>query len=127
MARDAVHTDKAPGAIGPYSQAVKANGFVFTAGQIGVDPVTGELAEGIEAQTRQALENIKQVLEAAGTNMDNVVKTTVFLGNIDDFAAMNEVYVTFFSEPRPARSAFQAGHLPRGALVEIETITKLPD
>lgn len=127
MSKQAVKTENAPGAVGPYSQAIIANGFVFTAGQLGMlagttTPVDG----GIQAQTKQALENIKTVLEAAGTSLDNVVKTTVFLHDMNDFAAMNEVYTTFFNAPLPARSAVQVARLPLDGLVEIETIAILP-
>ena len=106
-----------------YSQGVLAGGkFLFTAGQLGVDPKSGELADGLRAQTQQALENIRAVLKAAGADMSNVVKVTVLMDNIDDFAAMNKVYTTFFPESPPARTAFEAARLPLGALVEIEAI-----
>lgn len=118
-----IATDKAPAALGPYSQAVRANGFVFASGQLGLDPAVGELVEGgIQAQTRQALENAKAVLEKAGLSLATVVKTTVFLNDIGDFAAMNEVYGQYFSENAPARSAVQVGALLKGGLVEIEMI-----
>ena len=118
------NTDKAPAAIGPYSQAISANGMLFASGQVPIDPATGEFVPGgITEQTRQVLTNIKAILEAAGLTMDNVVKTTVFLQNMSDFAAMNAVYAEFFTEGQyPARSAVEVGALPRGALVEIETI-----
>lgn len=123
-----IKTDKAPGGAGPYSQAIVANGFVFTSGQVALDPKTNTLvAGGIQDQTRQVLTNIKAVLEAAGSDLDHVVKTTVFLADIEDFKAMNEVYVTFFTSDRPARSAFQVGHLPLDALIEIETVALLKD
>ncbi len=118
----AVESPDAPKAIGPYSQAIIANGFVFTAGQIGTDPKTGTLAEGIEAQTEQALKNIAAVLKAAGSSMENVVKTTVFLADINDFAKMNEIYAKHFKAPFPARSTVQVAKLPRDARIEIETI-----
>ena len=102
----AISTEKAPAAIGPYSQAIEANGFVYASGQLPIDPATGEFPEGIKAQTRQSLTNAKAILEAAGLSMKNVVKTTVLLADIADFGAMNEVYAEFFSEPFPARSAF---------------------
>ncbi|MBN1482841.1 reactive intermediate/imine deaminase [candidate division KSB1 bacterium] len=106
-----------------YSQGVLAQGkFLFTAGQLGVDPKSGELADGLRAQTQQALENIRAVLKAAGTDISYVVKVTVLLDNLGDFAAMNEVYATFFPESPPARTAFEAARLPIGALVEIEAI-----
>ncbi len=118
-----IATDKAPKAIGPYSQAIEADGLVFTSGQLGLVPETGELAEGVEAQARQALENIKAVLAEAGLTMDNVVKTTVLLADMADFAAVNAIYAEFFTEGSyPARSAFQVAALPKGGLVEIETI-----
>lgn len=123
MSKKVVSTDKAPGTAGPYSQAIIANGFIFTAGQLGTNPETQTFAEGgIQAQTEQALKNIKTVLEAAGSSLDKVVKVTVFLDNIEDFAAMNEVYVTFFPNDPPARSAFEVARLPLGGMVEIETI-----
>ncbi|HWQ05399.1 MAG TPA: Rid family detoxifying hydrolase [Longilinea sp.] len=125
--RSIVVSDKAPKAIGPYSVAVKAGPFVFASGQLGLDPVTGNLTEGgVEAETRQALTNLGNVLQAAGTTLCNVVKTTVFLRDITDFARMNVVYGEFFSENPPARSAFQVGALPKGAAVEIEAIAALP-
>ncbi len=118
----AIKTEKAPAAIGPYSQAIEANGFVYASGQLPIDPATGEFPEGIQAQTRQSLTNAKAILEAAGLSMKNVVKTTVLLADIADFGAMNEVYSEFFSEPYPARSAFAVKSVPKGALVEIECI-----
>ncbi len=118
----AIKTEKAPAAIGPYSQAIEANGFVYASGQLPIDPATGEFPEGIQAQTRQSLTNAKAILETAGLSMKNVVKTTVLLADIADFGAMNEVYSEFFSEPYPARSAFAVKSVPKGALVEIECI-----
>lgn len=116
-------TDHAPKAIGPYSVGTIANGFVFCSGQLGLDPATGSLVEGgIEAETRQSLTNLKGVLEAAGTNLANVVKTTVFLRDMNDFSRMNAVYAEFFKENPPARSTIQAGALPRNGAVEIEVI-----
>lgn len=118
-----ISTSKAPAAIGPYSQAVEANGFVITSGQLPIDPATGAFPEGISAQTRQSLANVKAVLEAAGTDMDHVLKTTVFLSDMNNFGAMNEVYATFFTEGKfPARSAVEVARLPKDALVEIEVI-----
>ena len=118
-----VKTPDAPAAIGPYSQAVSASGFVFVSGQLPIDPVTGGFPEGgIENQTRQALRNVKAVLEAAGSSMENVVKTTVFLKDMNDFPAMNRAYEEFFSGVCPARSTVQAAALPKGALIEIEAI-----
>lgn len=118
-----IHTDKAPAAIGPYSQAVQAENTVYVSGQIPIIPEKGELIEGgIEAQTRQSLTNISNILAAAGYSMKDVVKTTVLLADIADFAAMNAVYAEFFEEPYPARAAFQAAAIPKGALVEIECV-----
>lgn len=119
----ALHTDKAPAAIGPYSQAIEVNGMVFASGQIPLDPTTGNVVEGgIKEQTRQALTNVKAIMEAAGLSLANVVKTTVFMADMSDFAAMNEVYATFFTEPYPARSAVAVKALPKGVLVEVECI-----
>ena len=118
-----IKTEDAPKAIGPYSQAVVAGGFVFASGQIPTDPATGQFVEGgISEQTRQVLRNLSKVLEAAGTGLERVVKTTVFLADMDDFAAMNEVYARFFKENPPARSTVQAARLPRDARVEIDVI-----
>jgi 2-iminobutanoate/2-iminopropanoate deaminase len=118
-----ITTEKAPKAIGPYSQAVRIEGLVYTAGQIGLDPATMDLVgEGVEAQTLQVLTNLKHVLEAAGTDMDHVIKTTVFLDNMDDFSAMNTIYAEFFAENPPARSTVSVKGLPKGARVEIEVI-----
>ena len=121
--REIVSTDKAPGAIGPYSQAIKTGGMIFCSGQIPIDPVTGEfVSNDIAEQTEQVLKNLSAVLEAGGTNLGNVVKTTVFLSDMSDFAAMNEVYGRYFSENKPARATVQAARLPRDAKVEIECI-----
>ena len=118
-----VDTKNAPGAIGPYSQAYETNGLVITSGQLPVNPADGAMPEGIAAQAEWSCRNVGAILEAAGLTMDNVVKTTVFLQNMSDFAAMNAVYAEFFTEGQyPARSAVEVGALPRGALVEIETI-----
>lgn len=120
-----VKTEKAPQAIGPYSQAVRAGGFVFASGQIPLDPRTGEFVEGgIAEQTEQVLRNLAAVLEAAGTGLDRVVKTTVFLADMNDFAAMNEVYGRYFSGNAPARATVEAARLPRDARVEIEAIAE---
>jgi 2-iminobutanoate/2-iminopropanoate deaminase len=109
--------------LAPYSPGIRAGNFVFSSGQIALDPATGKLVEGgVEAETRQALTNLKAVLEAAGSGLDQVVKVTVFLNDINDYGAVNEVYGTFFTQDPPARSAFQVGNLPIGALVEIEAI-----
>ena len=119
----AIHTDNAPAAIGPYSQAIEVNGFVFASGQIPLDPKTGTFVEGgSKEQTRQALTNASSILKAAGTDLAHVVKTTVYLDSMDDFAAMNEVYAEFFSHPFPARSAVAVKKLPKGALVEVEVL-----
>ncbi|MEJ2558256.1 MAG: RidA family protein [Anaerolineae bacterium] len=123
MNREIITTDKAPAAVGPYSQAVRMGDFVFTAGQVPLDPATGQMVAGdIEAQTRQALTNLSAVLEAAGTDLANVVKTTVFLADIGEFKLMNSVYAEFFPDAPPARSAVQAAALPLGARVEIEAV-----
>jgi 2-iminobutanoate/2-iminopropanoate deaminase len=123
MNKEVVATDKAPKAIGPYVQAIKVGEFVYASGQIPLDPKTGNLVDGgIETQTRRALENLKGVLEAAGSSLDRVVKATVFLKNIGDFAAMNEVYAEFLGQAKPARSTVAVADLPRGALVEIDLI-----
>ena len=122
----AVHTDDAPAAIGPYSQAIVSNGFVYTAGQIPLDPASGELIEGdIEAQTGRVLDNLKAILDAAGSSLSNVVKTTVFLADMGDYARVNEVYGRYFDEPYPARSAVQAAGLPKGVRVEIDAVAAL--
>jgi 2-iminobutanoate/2-iminopropanoate deaminase len=121
-----VHTEKAPKAIGPYSQAIRIETMVFTAGQVGLIPVTGELVEGgVEEQTRQVLTNLRNVLEAAGSGLNYVVKTTVFLKDMNDFAKMNAIYAEFFTESHPARSTVAVAALPKGALVEIESIALL--
>ena len=117
-----IATSAAPGAIGPYSQAIEVGNMVFTSGQIPLDPATGTMPEGIEAQTRQSLTNVQNVLAAARLTMDNVVKTTVFLADMSLFTPMNEVYATFFTGECPARSAVAVREIPKGALVEIETI-----
>jgi len=122
-AKTIVFTPNAPRAIGPYSQAVRADGLVFTAGQIGLDPSTMEMvAGGVEEQTRQVLTNLKSVLEAAGSSLGRVVKTTVFLTDMANFAAMNAIYAEFYPDEPPARSAVAAAGLPKGALVEIEAV-----
>ena len=119
----AISTTKAPAAIGPYSQAIEANGFVYASGQLPIDPVTGQFPEGgIKEQTRQSLTNAQNILKEAGIDLSHVVKTTVFLSDIANFASMNEVYAEFFTAPFPARSAVAVKDLPKGALVEIEVI-----
>jgi 2-iminobutanoate/2-iminopropanoate deaminase len=121
--RSVVHTDSAPKAIGPYSQAIVTNGMVFCAGQTPIDPATGNLVEGgVEAQTHQALKNLGAVLHAAGSDFGKVVKTTVFLKNMNDFAAMNAIYATYFTHAPPARSTVEVARLPKDCLVEIECI-----
>ena len=120
-----VSTDKAPKAIGPYSQAIRTDDLVFTAGQLGLDPLTMELVEGIEAQTRQVLTNLKHVLETADSGLNYVIKTTVFLQDMRDFASMNTVYAEFFPENPPARSTVAVAALPKGGLVEIECVALL--
>jgi 2-iminobutanoate/2-iminopropanoate deaminase len=123
MNREPVQTDNAPKAIGPYEQAIKANGFIYTAGQIPIDPKTGNFVEGgIAAQTRQVLENLKAVLEAGESSLDRVVKATVFLKNMADFGAMNDVYTQYLGGAKPARSTVAVAELPRGALIEIDLV-----
>lgn len=121
-----VNTDKAPAAIGPYAQANKIGNMVFTSGQIPILPETGEIVQGdIKAQVKQVLDNLQEVLKAAGTNMDNVVKTTIFLKDMNDFAAVNEVYAQYFPQNYPARSTVQVAKLPKDAGVEIEAVASL--
>jgi 2-iminobutanoate/2-iminopropanoate deaminase len=120
-----VSTDKAPAAVGPYSQAVRAGSMLFISGQIGIDPATGEMAEGLEAQVKQVLENIKAIVEEAGGGMDRIVKTTVLLASISDFKTMNGIYTDYFISDPPARAAFEVGALPLGAMVEIEAVALL--
>lgn len=128
MNRTIIQTENAPAAVGAYSQAVSANGFVFTAGQLGLDPASGQLVEGgIEAQTRQALQNAAAILEAAGTSLANAVKATVFLTDMANFKAMNTVYLEFVKDSPPARSAVAVKELPLGGLVEIEMVAAIPD
>lgn len=119
----AIHTDQAPKALGPYSQAIEAGGMVFASGQVPIDPATDQFVSGgIKEQTRQSLTNARSILQQAGTDLSHVVKTTVFLADMTDFAAMNKVYAEFFSQPYPARSAVAVKQLPKGALVEVECI-----
>ncbi|WP_371364271.1 2-iminobutanoate/2-iminopropanoate deaminase [Sporomusa rhizae] len=121
--KQVINTDKAPKAIGPYSQAIKANGFLFVSGQLPVVPATGEFAEGgVAAQTKQSLENIKSILLQAGATLDDVVKTTVFIKDMNDFSVVNNVYGEYFSKNFPARACFEVARLPKDALVEIEVI-----
>ena len=123
---EAISTKNAPAAIGPYSQALDMGCMVFVSGQIPVDPATGAMAEDVRAQAAQSLTNIKSILAEAGVGMDDVIKTTVFLADLGDFAAVNEVYASFFSEPYPARSCVQVAAIPKGAKLEIECIAAKP-
>ena len=124
--KNVVTTDRGPKPIGPYSQAIKANGFIFVSGQVALDPKTSEMLAGdITQQTERVLENLKAIVEASGTQLNHVVKTTVYLKNMDDFAAMNEVYARYFTLSPPARSTVEAGRLPKDALVEIDVIAAL--
>lgn len=122
MNRTVVHTKHAPAAVGPYSQAIQADNLIFASGQLGLNPDTGQLRKGVEAQTRQILKNLASVLEAAGSSMDNVVKTTIFLTDMSDFATVNALYAEAFGSEPPARSTVQVAALPLGGLVEIELI-----
>ena len=123
--RQAVSTDSAPAALGPYSQAIIANGFVFCSGTAGIDPATGAVAEGIEAQAEQALRNLDAILAAAGASLATLVKTTIYYQNVDDFAAINAVYARYMPEPPPARSAPANVNLPRGLLISIDAIAAI--
>ncbi len=125
MAKETITAEKAPAAVGPYVHAVKAGGFVFTSGQLGLDPETGTLPEGVAAQAEQAIRNIETVLAAAGLALSDVVKTTVFLADMKDFAVINEVYARYFADGAPARSCVQAAALPKGGLFEIEVVAAL--
>ncbi|MBL4935895.1 RidA family protein [Clostridium sp. YIM B02515] len=122
MDKKIISTKNAPGAIGPYSQAIKAGNFVYTSGQLPVNPATGELVSDIKEATAQSLENVKAILEEAGTSLNKVVKTLVFISDMNDFAAMNEVYAKYFTENPPARSCVEVARLPKDAKVEIEVI-----
>lgn len=119
-----IKTTKAPGAIGPYSQAIEVNGLVYTSGQIGIDPATGAIVEGVEAQAHQVCKNLTELLKTAGTSMDNVVKTTVFIKDMNDFGTVNGIYAQYFTEPYPARSCVEVARLPKDVLVEIEVIAE---
>lgn len=119
-----IKTTNAPGAIGPYSQAIEVNGLVYTSGQVGIDPATGTVPEGIEAQAHQVCKNLTALLQAAGTSMDNVVKTTVFIKDMNDFGTVNGIYEQYFTEPYPARSCVEVARLPKDVLVEIEVIAE---
>ena len=125
MNREVVHTDDAPAAVGPYSQAIKTDAMVFTAGQIGLDPATGKMREGLEEQTRQVLANLEAVLRAAGTDMAHIIKTTIFLTDMADFGIVNGIYAGAFDAAPPARSTVAVSALPLGAVVEIEAIASL--
>ncbi len=124
MTRQAIQTSGAPAAIGPYSQGIRSGEFVFCSGQLGLDPASGELVEGVEAQAERSLRNLQSVLDAAGLTFDDVVKTTIFLADVGDFAAVNAVYAKFMPTPPPARSTIGVGVLPKGGLVEIEAIAR---
>ena len=125
MTRQAIHTDAAPPAIGPYSQAIRAGDTVYLSGQIGLDPATGQLRDGTEAQMRQVLENVRAVAGAAGGSLDDIVKLTLLLADLGDFAKVNEIMASAFGKPYPARTTYQVGALPRGARVEIEAVLVL--
>lgn len=122
MKREIIHTNNAPGAIGPYSQGIIVGDFVYTSGQIPINPATGVMETDIKLATKQSMENVKAILEAAGTSLENVVKTSIFLKDLNDFAAVNEVYGTYFTENPPARSCVQVAKLPKDAVIEIEAI-----
>ncbi|MBF2481986.1 RidA family protein [Listeria seeligeri] len=124
MAKEIIQTNNAPKALGPYSQAVKVNGLIFTSGQLGINPATGELAEGAVNQAEQAFRNLAAVLEEAGSGLDKIIKATVFFKDLNQFSAVNEVYATHFSSDFPARSAFQVAKLPLDAEIEIEVIAE---
>jgi len=125
MNKKIISTEKAPGAIGPYSQAVRIGDMIYTSGQIPMNPSTGEMVTEIKAATKQCLENVKAILEVEGAQMSNIIKTTVFLQDMNDFVAMNEVYASYFPENPPARSAVQVSRLPKDSIVEIEVIASL--
>ena len=122
MSKKVISTSKAPAAIGPYSQAIEVNGFVYASGQVPFVPETGEIPEGIEAQAKQALTNVKSIMEAAGLTMDSIVKTTVFIKDMNDFGKVNEVYASFFAGDYPARSCVEVARLPKDVLIEVEVI-----
>lgn len=122
MNRESLNVNGAPAAVGPYSHAVKANGFIYVSGQLGLDPATGVLTEGVEAQTRQSLDNLKTILEGCGSDLQHVVKTGIFLNDINDFGTVNAIYAEYFTEELPARSCVEVARLPKNGLVEIEVI-----
>jgi 2-iminobutanoate/2-iminopropanoate deaminase len=124
MSRQAISSNGAPAAIGPYSQAIRSGDMVFCSGQLGLDPATGELVDGVEAQTDRAIRNLRSVLDAAGLSLDDIVKTTIFLADIGDFATVNAVYARYIPDPPPARSTVQVAALPKGGRVEIEAIAR---
>lgn len=121
-----INTERAPKAVGPYSQAIIANGFVFCAGQIGLEPQKGNLVDGIENQTHQVIKNLQAVLEEAGSSLEHIVKTTIFLQDMNDFATVNEIYGSYFEAHKPARATIQVARLPKDALVEIEAVALIP-
>ena len=127
MKKKTIHTQKAPAAIGPYEQAVRAGHFVFTSGQLGIDPASGNLEEGLEKQVRAAMQNLGQILQEAGLGYDDIIKTTIFMTDLGGFAAVNEVYGSFFDKSKPARSTVQVAALPKGGLVEIECVALAND
>ena len=122
MKKQSINVHGAPAAVGPYSHAAKANGFIYISGQLGLDPATGSLTEGVKAQTRQSLENVKTILEGCGSDLQHVVKTGIFLDDINDFGAVNAIYGEYFTDELPARSCVEVAKLPKGGLVEIEVI-----
>ena len=124
MSASIIHTEKAPAAIGPYSQAIRAGSFLYTSGQLGLDPVTGVLPPDIESQTRQSLQNLQAILEAAGYQKSDVIKTVIFLKNMSDFATVNGIYAEFFGDHKPARSCVEVAQLPKNGLVEIEAVAQ---
>ncbi|WP_444685180.1 RidA family protein [Alkalicoccus luteus] len=124
MQKNIIHTNLAPEAIGPYSQAVEVDGVIYTSGQIGLNPETGELVEGVEDQAHQVMKNVSAVLEAAGADTSTIIKALIFLQNMDDFTVVNEIYASYLQEPYPARSAVEISRMPKGALVEVEVIAK---
>jgi len=125
MSRDAIQTSRAPAAIGPYSQAIRAGDTVYLSGQIGLDPATGNLRDGIEAQARQVFDNVKAVSEAAGGSLDNVVKLSLLLADLADFSKVNDIMATYFTAPYPARATYQVAGLPKGARVEVDVVLVL--
>ena len=126
MTRQAIQTPDAPAAIGPYSQAIQAGGTVYLSGQVGLDPRTGQLVEGVEAQANQVFRNLRAVAQAAGGGLDDIVKVSVLLADLGDFAKVNEIMATYFKQPYPARSTYQVAALPRGARIEVEAFLVLP-